>query len=134
MATRQQIRLSIAEEFSTTPGPRTRAEGKHSAEEFFDTILERRFDEAVSSDAVLLIDLDGGYGFGTSFLEEAFGGLARKKGIQDQTAQVASFCQAIHVSAHETRYGQTRKFTVAERQAAAGSSCIKPLRIHDPEI
>jgi hypothetical protein len=82
MTTRQQIRLSVAEEFSKTPGPRTRAEGEHSAEEFLDTILERRFDEAVGSDAVLLVDLDGGYGFGTSFLEEAFGGLARKKGIQ----------------------------------------------------
>src|SRR5437016_1322371 len=81
MPTRQQIPLSIAEEFSKTPGPRTRQEGQHSAEELSESILDRRFDAAVAADAVLMIDLDGGYGFGTSFLEEAFGGLARKKGI-----------------------------------------------------
>jgi hypothetical protein len=79
MDTRQQISLSIAQEFSKIPGPRTRAEGEHSAEEFLDTILEFRFDEAVRSHAVLYIDLDGGFGYGTSFLEEAFGGLARRK-------------------------------------------------------
>ena len=81
MATREQIHLSIAEEFSKTPGPRTRAEGKHSAEEFVDAILLRRFDEAVASDSILFVDLDGGYGYGTSFLEEAFGGLARQRTI-----------------------------------------------------
>jgi hypothetical protein len=79
MGTPQRFALSVAEEFSKTPGPRTRAEGKHSAEEFLDTILERRFDEAVASESVLFVDLDGGYGYGTSFLEEAFGGLVRRK-------------------------------------------------------
>ncbi len=82
MDTRQRIPLNIAEVFSRTPGPRTRAEGEHSAEEFLDTILVHRFDEAVASQAVLLVDLDGGYGYGTSFLEEAFGGLARRRGVQ----------------------------------------------------
>jgi hypothetical protein len=82
MATRQQLHLTIADEFSKTPGPRSRAEGKHSAEEFLETILLGRFDEAVASDAILIVDLDGGYGYGTSFLEEAFGGLARLRTVQ----------------------------------------------------
>jgi len=30
----------------------------------------------------LLVDLDGGYGYATSFLEEAFGGLARLHGSE----------------------------------------------------
>lgn len=77
-----QLLLRIASEFSKTPGPRTRAEGKHSAEEFLDTILLNRFDQAVSEGQSLLIDLDGGYGYGTSFLEEAFGGLARQRGVE----------------------------------------------------
>jgi hypothetical protein len=82
MDTRQRFPLSIAAEFSRTPGPRTRAEGEHSAEEFLETGLLRRFNEAVASQGVLFVDLDGGYGYGTSFLEEAFGGLARRKGVQ----------------------------------------------------
>ena len=34
--------------------------------------------EAKSKNEVLTVDLDGGYGYATSFLEEAFGGLARE--------------------------------------------------------
>jgi len=82
MDTRERINLCIAAEYSKTPGPRTRAEGKYSAEEFLDVLLLQRFDEAVQSGKVLCVNLDGGYGYGTSFLEEAFGGLARKRGIQ----------------------------------------------------
>jgi hypothetical protein len=82
MATRQHLHLNIAEVFSKTPGPRSRAEGEHSAEEFLETILLRRFDEAVACDAILIVDLDGGYGYGTSFLEEAFGGLARLRTVE----------------------------------------------------
>jgi len=79
MNTQHQIPLSIAEDFSKTPGPRTRAEGEHSAEEFLDRVLVQKFDDAVAADCVLMVDLDGGFGYGTSFLEEAFGGLVRRK-------------------------------------------------------
>src|SRR5579885_2244584 len=82
MNTQQQMVLNIAQEYTNTPGPRTRAEGKFSAEQFLEDILLSKFDRAVAQNDVLLVDLDGGYGFGTSFLEEAFGGLARKRGIE----------------------------------------------------
>ena len=71
------INLNVATEFSRTPGPRFRSEGKFSGEEFRETILKTRFDQALQEGAKLHIDLDGGYGYATSFLEEAFGGLAR---------------------------------------------------------
>ena len=71
--------LVISGEFSKTPGPRTRAEGPFSAEEFLETVLLPRFEEAESHGEKLLVDLDGGFGYGTSFLEESFGGLARMK-------------------------------------------------------
>ena len=74
------LTLSIADEFTRTPGPRFRNEGKFSGEEFREEILEKRFQEARSSGAKLQIDLDGGYGYAPSFLEEAFGGLARIHG------------------------------------------------------
>ena len=74
--------LHVATDFTPTPGPRTRAEGLFSAEEFLQKQLLDRFDQAVESGQKLLIDLDGGYGYSTSFLEEAFGGLARRRGVE----------------------------------------------------
>ncbi len=71
------ITLNVATEFSQTPGPRFRSEGKFSGEEFRETILKDRFEQATKESTKLQIDLDGGYGYATSFLEEAFGGLAR---------------------------------------------------------
>ena len=76
------MELNVATEFSPFPGPRSRNEGEHSAEQFRDELLAPRFNEAVSTGTVLQVDLDGGFGYATSFLEEAFGGLAREHGIE----------------------------------------------------
>ena len=70
--------LKIAEEFSELPGPRFKHEGAHSGEEFRQRLLKPKFDQAEASRKKLLVDLDGGFGYATSFLEEAFGGLARE--------------------------------------------------------
>jgi hypothetical protein len=65
-------------EFSRHPGPRFKNEGEHSGEEFRETQLRPAFERARSAGECLAIDLDGvEYGYPTSFLEEAFGGLAR---------------------------------------------------------
>ena len=72
------IKLNIAEEFSRMPGPRFHNEGEASAEEFRTDLLEPKFLQAEANRCKLFVDLDGGYGYATSFLEEAFGGLARK--------------------------------------------------------
>ena len=74
--------LRIADEFSRLPGPRFRKEGANSAEEFREELLIPRFKEADSNDQILLVDLDGVFGYATSFLEESFGGLARQFGIE----------------------------------------------------
>jgi hypothetical protein len=71
-------KLSVAEDFSNTPGPRYRKDGEFSGEEFLEEFLEPAFIKAKADDGILLVDLDGTAGFATSFLEEAFGGLARK--------------------------------------------------------
>ena len=76
------ISHSIPAEFSRTPGPRFQKEGKHSGEEFRETLLGKWFEEARDAGAKLFIDFDGGYGYAPSFLEEAFGGLARKYGSE----------------------------------------------------
>jgi STAS-like domain of unknown function (DUF4325) len=43
-----------------------------------DRLLRDRFTEAVKTGSVLVIDLDGTAGYATSFLEAAFGELARE--------------------------------------------------------
>lgn len=69
--------INVCKDFTETPGARYRSEGKFSGEEFRDDILVPKFDSISSSDEKITIELDGGYGYPTSFLEEAFGGLAR---------------------------------------------------------
>lgn len=69
--------IKISTDFSETPGARLRNEGKFSGEEFRDDYLREKYETAKSTNEKLIIDFDGGYGYPTSFLEEAFGGLAR---------------------------------------------------------
>ena len=74
------ITVSVAREFSITPGPRTAREGLHSGEEFLERLLLPRFDQAIAAGTTLVVELDGTAGYATSFLEAAFGGLARARG------------------------------------------------------
>jgi len=69
--------IKISKDFSETPGARYRNDGKFSGEEFREDILIKHYEAAKQKGENLTIDFDGGYGYPTSFLEEAFGGLAR---------------------------------------------------------
>jgi hypothetical protein len=69
--------LKIVDIFSDTPGSRNVDEGKYSGEKFLKDILLPKFEEAIHDQHNLFIDLDDAEGYATSFLEEAFGGLAR---------------------------------------------------------
>ena len=81
------IEIHIAREFSPLPGPRYRRQGDGSGEEFLEKHLRPAFDKAVSKDEKVVIHLDGvEFGYPTSFLEEAFGGLARQRGIEQVQA------------------------------------------------
>lgn len=71
--------INIGQDFSQTPGARHISDGDFSGEEFFNIILEPKF-LSLEGDEVLIINLDGTDGYATSFLDEAFGGLARKHG------------------------------------------------------
>jgi hypothetical protein len=71
------IVIKLAEDFSKTPGARFISDGPFSGELFRETVLIDKYKEAKEKNEKLLIDLDGTYGYATSFLEEAFGGLAR---------------------------------------------------------
>jgi len=69
--------ISVANDFSKTPGPRYIKEGDFSGELFRSKILEPEYLNAVKENKKLEVNLDGTVGYATSFLEEAFGGLAR---------------------------------------------------------
>lgn len=68
--------IKIAEVFGKYPGGRYRTDGDFSAQAFREDILIPAFLKSEDDDNVL-IDMSGTLGFGSSFLEEAFGGLAR---------------------------------------------------------
>lgn len=69
--------LSIAEDFSKSPVGRFRSDGPTSGVVF----REEHLLPALEAYDVVDVVLDGSNGYGSSFLEEAFGGLVRAKGI-----------------------------------------------------
>lgn len=69
--------ISVAQDFTATPGGRYRTDGEFSGEQFREEVLVPRFNQAVEGSSELVVDLDGVAGYATSFLEEAFGGLVR---------------------------------------------------------
>lgn len=66
-------KINVAKDYSVFPGGRFPADGPFSAQEFRDNFLL----PPLIADQTLEIELDGTRGYGSSFLEEAFGGLAR---------------------------------------------------------
>lgn len=66
--------IDIANEFSKVPAGRFLADGPFSGEAFREAHLR----PALQASGEVVVLLDGGKGYGSSFLEEAFGGLARR--------------------------------------------------------
>ncbi len=75
----EQNCIKVARDFSECPGGRLRDNGPFSGQEFRDDYLIPHV-EALQNGEKLIVDLDGGDGYGESFLEEAFGGLVRRMG------------------------------------------------------
>jgi hypothetical protein len=89
-------RYRIARDFTRRPGPRYRDRGAFSGEEFRETVLI----PIVERGEPVEIDLDGTCWYGSSFLEEAFGGLIRQTKIS-----VAEFRRLFHlISDEDTSY------------------------------
>ena len=75
--------INIAREFAPLPGPRYQEQGPGSGQQFLQEHLRPAFEKAREAGEQLTVQLDGvKYGYPTSFLEEAFGGLAREFGIE----------------------------------------------------
>jgi hypothetical protein len=75
--------ISVARDFSRYPGGRWRKDGPHSGQEFREDVLTPALTEAAHDPAIkVVVDIDGAAGYGSSFLEEAFGGIVREKVLE----------------------------------------------------
>jgi hypothetical protein len=70
--------LNIAKDFSRSPAGRYKTDGPYSGEAF----REEHLIPALMGSEIVEVQLDGAFGFGSSFLEEAFGGLVRVAGFK----------------------------------------------------
>jgi len=68
------ITVNIAKDFTRYPTGRLKKNGTTSGEEFRERFLEA----PISRGEKVLVEFDGTIGYGSSFLDEAFGGLVRK--------------------------------------------------------
>lgn len=66
-------------DFAPSPGGRYVSDGEFSGEWFRDEILTPALRKASDEAEALVVILDGTSGYGSSFLEEAFGGLIRRR-------------------------------------------------------
>lgn len=72
----ENIKISVAKDFSRTTGARYLKDGPYSGQAFYEDLLRAKFEEAVRLGVELHVDLDGVAGYATSFLHESFGKLA----------------------------------------------------------
>ena len=70
----EKTMINVAKDFSRYPAGRFKADGPASGEEFREKFLL----PALQQSRPLVIELDGTRGYGSSFLEEAFGGSVRQ--------------------------------------------------------
>lgn len=106
--TKKGFYISVANDFSPTPGGRFRSEGPFSGEEFLHKLLVDNYFAAMVIGEPLVIDLDGCMGFPPSFIDGSFGELARHfsdKNIFDVITLVSQDDPDIPVRIQKLVYG-----------------------------
>lgn len=78
----EEIKIEIAKDFGEKLGGRWERLGPNSGELFYNKILKSKFEEAVAKNSKLQIYLDGTKGYGSSFLDQSFGELARNFSVE----------------------------------------------------
>ena len=119
------MKLSIANEFSVVTGLRHCAKSEKSGEEFYHTLLNSRFKDALEACDDLELDLDGTLdSYAPSFLDESLGNLVYdftlaivKKRLRLQSTRNPSWIKMIEEETYpqwENRRlaGEARKITV----------------------
>lgn len=78
----ETVRVNVAKQFTKLPGLRYIRLGPFSGEEF----RKRFLLEPLRQGKVVIVELDGVRGYGSSFLEEAFGGAVRELDLDIEDA------------------------------------------------
>ncbi len=79
----EELKIEIAKDFNDKLGGRWIKLGPYSGEAFYNDLLLPMFIKARSQNTKLHIYLDGTKGYGSSFLDQSFGKLARKNNTSD---------------------------------------------------
>lgn len=106
----ETMNYSIANQFTRTPAGRYFSDGPFSGERFREEVLL----PALRGGKQIAVSLDGAVGFGSSFLEEAFGGLVRA-GIAESELK-----KRLIVQAKLKTYSDRVWRYISEAQARAG--------------
>ena len=80
MSARRTVPLSISEQFSRYPVGRIQADGDYNGTRFREEFLVPAL-RKLGATELLEVNFDGLEGAGSSFLDEAFGGLVRTEGM-----------------------------------------------------
>jgi hypothetical protein len=83
-----EVNLDLGKSFSRFPAGRFRSDGPNSGEKFREEVLLPLLNRGDTSVTILL---DNALGYGSSFLEETFGGLVRKGFGRDKLVQLVRF-------------------------------------------
>jgi hypothetical protein len=73
-------KIIVKTDFSDTPGARYKTDGPDSGELFLEKHLKEKFSKAKEGNYKLLIDLDGVWGYPSSFVSGSFGKLSIEYG------------------------------------------------------
>lgn len=76
----EREKIIISKDFSPVLGARYRTDGDWSGEQFLEEVLQQKFNKAVEGHYKILIDLDGVFGYPSSFVSGSFGKLSLEKG------------------------------------------------------
>ncbi len=87
---RRQITYVISKEYTNRPGGRFADSGLYSGEDFKKKLI-RLMRKAKREGKKVVLDFDGGFGYGNSFLEESFGGLVRSGIKKDEILKTFVF-------------------------------------------
>lgn len=73
-------KITISKDFSDSPGARYREDGENSGQAFLEDVLFPAFERSVTDNYKILVDLDGVWGYPSSFISGSFGKLSLDKG------------------------------------------------------
>lgn len=82
MTNEDVVRINVAKQFTKLPGGRYVRLGPYSGEEFRTRFLV----DPLRGGKTVVVELDGVRGYGSSFLEEAFGGVVRELNLETDDA------------------------------------------------